>query len=212
MITENLTREILHQYFSEYEKHNVLIFAVFTLLIALINIIQGVFITSKLEKYKSQLKKTELKFSIYNELQIKSLSTLFHHLTELKIITISISISESLIYEDYKKVVIDWTNKFYETTNFFSREKYILPIEVKTQYSKIYQNFKPILDYIEDKKKLKSNFYTDQCGDEFLAGDEENVNELTQKLRQYNRDKIFAETIEHIESIRREIELYFQNI
>ena len=82
MINENLIREILEKYFSEYKEYNLIIFFVFALLTVLINIIQNIIITRKLEKYKSELKKSELKFSVYNQLQIESLSKLFQQLTE----------------------------------------------------------------------------------------------------------------------------------
>ena len=152
MINENLIREILEKYFSEYKEYNLIIFFVFALLTVLINIIQNIIITRKLEKYKSELKKSELKFSVYNQLQIESLSKLFQQLTEFKDTTSIISKSESKSPESYQQIAVIWSNKFFETTKMFSKEKYILPKNIKNRYTEIHQNFKTLFEYIKNEK------------------------------------------------------------
>lgn len=212
MINEQLINEILERHFSSYKEYNLIIFVVFTLLVALINIIQNIIITKKLEKYKSELKKTEMKFSVYNQLQIESLSKLFQQLTELKTITQTISNSENRSPESYQQIAVNWTNKFFETTNVFSKEKYILPKDIKTHYSIIHQNFKSIFDFIKNERDFKSNFRTNEAGDVIFEGDYQDIDKITEKLKQYNRDQVFTQTIQNIEIIRKKIEEYFENI
>lgn len=212
MINENLIREILEKYFSEYKEYNLIIFFVFALLTILINIIQNIIITRKLEKYKSELKKSELKFSVYNQLQIESLSKLFQQLTEFKDTTSIISKSESKSPESYQQIAVIWSDKFFETTKLFSKEKYILPKNIKNQYTEIHQNFKTLFEYIKDEKELKSNFFTDEVGDIIFEGDYQNLNELTEKIQKFNRNDIFAKAINEIELVRKEIEKYFEKL
>ena len=195
MINENLIREILEKYFSEYKEYNLIIFFVFALLTVLINIIQNIIITRKLEKYKSELKKSELKFSVYNQLQIESLSKLFQQLTEFKDTTSIISKSESKSPESYQQIAVIWSNKFFETTKIFSKEKYILPKNIKNRYTEIHQNFKTLFEYIKNEKELKSNFFTNEVGDVIFEGDYQNLNELTEKIQKFNRNDIFAKAI-----------------
>ena len=212
MINENLIREILEKYFSEYKEYNLIIFFVFALLTVLINIIQNIIITRKLEKYKSELKKSELKFSVYNQLQIESLSKLFQQLTEFKDTTSIISKSESKSPESYQQIAVIWSNKFFETTKMFSKEKYILPKNIKNRYTEIHQNFKTLFEYIKNEKELKSNFFTNEVGDVIFEGDYQNLNELTEKIQKFNRDDIFAKAINDIELVRKEIEKHFEKL
>lgn len=212
MINENLIREILEKYFSEYKEYNLIIFFVFALLTVLINIIQNIIITRKLEKYKSELKKSELKFSVYNQLQIESLSKLFQQLTEFKDTTSIISKSESKSPESYQQIAVIWSNKFFETTKIFSKEKYILPKNIKNRYTEIHQNFKTLFEYIKNEKELKSNFFTNEVGDLIFEGDYQNLNELTEKIQKFNRDDIFAKAINDIELVRKEIEKHFEKL
>lgn len=212
MINENLIREILEKYFSEYKEYNLIIFFVFALLTVLINIIQNIIITRKLEKYKSELKKSELKFSVYNQLQIESLSKLFQQLTEFKDTTSIISKSESKSPESYQQIAVIWSNKFFETTKIFSKEKYILPKNIKNRYTEIHQNFKTLFEYIKNEKELKSNFFTNEVGDVIFEGDYQNLNELTEKIQKFNRDDIFAKAINDIELVRKEIEKHFEKL
>ena len=212
MINENLIREILEKYFSEYKEYNLIIFFVFALLTVLINIIQNIIITRKLEKYKSELKKSELKFSVYNQLQIESLSKIFQQLTEFKDTTSIISKSESKSPESYKQIAVIWSNKFFETTKIFSKEKYILPKNIKNRYTEIHQNFKTLFEYIKNEKELKSNFFTNEVGDVIFEGDYQNLNELTEKIQKFNRNDIFAKAINDIELVRNEIEKHFEKL
>lgn len=212
MINENLIREILEKYFSEYKEYNLIIFFVFALLTVLINIIQNIIITRKLEKYKSELKKSELKFSVYNQLQIESLSKLFQQLTEFKDTTSIISKSESKSPESYQQIAVIWSNKFFETTKMFSKEKYILPKNIKNRYTEIHQNFKTLFEYIKNEKELKSNFFTNEVGDLIFEGDYQNLNELTEKIQKFNRNDIFAKAINDIELVRKEIEKHFEKL
>ena len=212
MINENLIREILEKYFSEYKEYNLIIFFVFALLTVLINIIQNIIITRKLEKYKSELKKSELKFSVYNQLQIESLSKLFQQLTEFKDTTSIISKSESKSPESYQQIAVIWSNKFFETTKMFSKEKYILPKNIKNRYTEIHQNFKTLFEYIKNEKELKSNFFTNEVGDVVFEGDYQNLNELTEKIQKFNRNDIFAKAINDIELVRKEIEKHFEKL
>lgn len=212
MINENVIREILEKYFSEYKEYNLIIFFVFALLTVLINIIQNIIITRKLEKYKSELKKSELKFSVYNQLQIESLSKLFQQLTEFKDTTSIISKSESKSPESYQQIAVIWSNKFFETTKMFSKEKYILPKNIKIRYTEIHQNFKTLFEYIKNEKELKSNFFTNEVGDLIFEGDYQNLNELTEKIQKFNRNDIFAKAINDIELVRKEIEKHFEKL
>ncbi|MBN9336827.1 MAG: hypothetical protein J0I88_03130, partial [Chryseobacterium sp.] len=94
----------------------------------------------------------------------------------------------------------------------FSKEKYIFPKDIKTQYSIIHQNFESIFDFIKNERDFKSNFRTNEVGDVVFEGDYQDMDGITEKLKQYNREQVFTQTIQNIEVIRKKIEEYFENI
>ena len=153
-----------------------------------------------------------MKFSVYNQLQIESLSKLFQQLTEFKDTTSIISKSESKSPESYQQIAVIWSNKFFETTKIFSKEKYILPKNIKNRYTEIHLNFKTLFEYIKNEKELKSNFFTNEVGDVIFEGDYQNLNELTEKIQKFNRNDIFAKAINDIELVRKEIEKHFEKL
>ena len=94
----------------------------------------------------------------------------------------------------------------------FSKEKYILPKNIKNRYTEIHQNFKTLFEYIKNEKELKSNFFTNEVGDLIFEGDYQNLNELTEKIQKFNRNDIFAKAINDIELVRKEIEKHFEKL
>jgi ABC-type multidrug transport system fused ATPase/permease subunit len=212
MINENLIRELVDKYFSEYKEYNLIIFIVFALLVVLFNIIQNIILTNKIEKFKSELKKSELKFSVYNQLQTETLSKLFLQLTEFKEITSIISKAENKSPEFYQHFVKIWLDNFILTTRLFSKEKYILPKYIKKQYTEIHKNFKQLFEYIKNEKEYKSNFYSDEIGEVIFEGDYQNLFDLTEKIQKINRNDIFEKAINDIELVRNEIEKHFEKL
>ncbi len=81
---DELIKQVLDNYFSDFKDYHLLILILFTITIALIQISQSVYVTIKIEKFKNELKKSEIKFSRYNELQVTALRKIFHLLTAFK--------------------------------------------------------------------------------------------------------------------------------
>ncbi len=73
MGNNELIKEVLVEYFSDFKDYHLIILCAFTLIIALIQIAQAIWVSKKIESFKNELKKSEIKFSRYNEIQIKIL-------------------------------------------------------------------------------------------------------------------------------------------
>ena len=81
-MNEELIRQVLEKYFSDFKEYDLLILVGFSVIIILIQTIQSILVSRKIERFKSGLKKTEIKFSKYNQLQIEALSKAYELLTE----------------------------------------------------------------------------------------------------------------------------------
>jgi len=212
MMSEDLIRKVLEEYLIEYKESHTIIIIVVLIIIALISTIQYIWTIRKIEGFKSELKKSQIKFSFYNELQIKSLSKIFTTLTDFKRITANISQSKNDNPEHYKKIASLWLKSFIETTEIFSYEKYILPVDLKNKYSYLISNFYTLNELIGKEKQLKSLYYTNESGDVELGGDNEDLNNIHKQLKEFNKQGVFSLAISSIDNLRSQIEKYFESI
>lgn len=125
-----------------------------------INLAQAIYTSRAVDKYKNELKKKELKFSVYNQIQIEKLSELFELAHELKCSTSPIVV---LIKKSLDKVtdLNDLDDSYELLKNCYSKNRYIFPKKIKSHFEKsmpTVSDFKfNILFLIEKNAILSSN-------------------------------------------------------
>ena len=118
---ESLIKQALDEYFSDFKKYHLLILILFTIIIALIQVLQSIFISKKIENFKSELKKSEIKFSKYNQIQIEALSNAYELLTDfLKITYITKRNLNHSSPELISSTAKDWLTSYGKTYSYFS--------------------------------------------------------------------------------------------
>lgn len=150
---DELIRQALNKYFSDFKEYHLIILICFTVIIVLLQIVQSLIVSRKIERFKNDLKKSEIRFSKYNQLQIESLSKIYPLLADL---TFRTSIIKSNIKnsspEKIQKITEQWGQSFNEVFSTFSKEKYILPKEIKLKFDTILQSLIEMNKYIRAKK------------------------------------------------------------
>lgn len=210
---EELIRQVLEKYFSDFKEYHLLILIGFTVIIVLIQTIQSIWVSRKIERFKSDMKKSEIKYSRYNQLQIEALSKAFELLTEFLGHTFSIkdkisSASPELITSISKK----WLNSYGNVYSTFSKNKYILPVSTKKVFSSISKDLQEMSKYIGSEKILSTMHYTWENGEVEFMGDNQDLEQLYDELNRYDKEGVINKTIEKIEIIKKEIENYFEKI
>jgi hypothetical protein len=185
----------------------------FTVIIALIQIIQSILVSIKIERFKSILKKSELKYSKYNQLQIEALSEIYELLTEFLNHTFTIknkinSASPELITSISKK----WLNSYGIIYTTFSKNKYILPISTKNVFSSIIKDLQDMSKYVGSEKNKSAMYHTWKNGEVEFMGDNQDLKKLYDELNKYDKEGVINNTIEKIKIIKKEIENYFEKI
>lgn len=212
-MNEELIRQVLEKYFSDFKEYHLLILVGFTVIIALIQIIQSIWVSRKIERFKSNLKKTEIKYSKYNQLQIEALSKAYELLTEFLSHTFIIknkinSASPELITSISNK----WLNSYGNVYVTFSKNKYILPISIKKVFSSIIIDLQDMSKYVGSEKNMSTMHHTWENGEVEFIGDNQDLEQLYDELNKYDKKGIINKTIENIKSIKKEIENYFEKI
>jgi len=158
---DELVKQALEDYFSNFKEYHLLILVVFTVIIALIQIIQSIWVSSKIEHFKSALKKSEIKYSKYNQLQIDALSKIYQLLSDFLEQTFIIGQEiNSGSPEKTNKQTKNWLILYKKVYSTFSKEKYILPKSIKEKYSSIFSYLENMNGYIKSEKNMSAMFYT----------------------------------------------------
>lgn len=152
---DELIKQTLEKYFSDFKEYHLLILIGFTITIVLIQIIQSIWVSKKIETFKNDLKKSEIKFSRYNQLQINALRGIYHKL-------VAFQLSNNLIFKSkpnsvghtkYKNRINDWIKNYIECANEFAREKILLTEELKTLFTRTLKDFEEVKDILMSEKE-----------------------------------------------------------
>ena len=119
---EQLIKKILDQYFADFKKYHLIALVIFTIIIAAFQAWQTYKISTKIEKFKAQLKKSEIKFSKYNELQINALRKIYHQLAAFQLANNLIFNTEnSFGHSRYKTRINEWIKIYVECSSEFAQ-------------------------------------------------------------------------------------------
>lgn len=211
-----LIKQVLEEKISDYKEYQIWILIGFTILIALIQVGQAFFVTRKIESFKNDLKKSEIKFSRYNELQINALRKIYHQLASFQLANNLIFKSEpnSIHHTKFKNRINEWIKIYIECSSEFAKEKILLTTEIKDLFSKTISDFEQVkkvlinqrynLDYLEMAHQSNWNAMYEFEQDE-LSSITKQINILKEKSFIQNVDK-------HICELRGKIEETFQKM
>lgn len=210
---EELVKQALETYFSDFKEYHIYILIGFTIINASIQIIQSMWVDKKMERFKNELKKSEIKYSKYNQLQIKALSEIYQLLSDFlestKILKNNINTSSP---ERITRITEDWLSVYSKVYSTFSREKYILPASIKDKFDSIILQLNNASGYVESERKMSSMFYTWENGETDFMGDDDDRNSIYSQLEKYNKNGVIKSTLLNIKDIRKVIEMYFEKI
>lgn len=212
-----LIKEALNQYFSDYKEYQIAILIGFTLLIAIIQFVQAIWISRTIEKYKAELKRTEIKFSRYHNLQVDALKSIY---TKLVLFhganTILLKIRlESDHDVKFEKCIDNWIRTYNNCINEFSLEKILLPNELKELVGNTLKRFDIVKDILikgkDDLVSLGQEIDEDYGIGKYEYDDRELVIISTAINKLVSENKM-EKCEESILSLRKSIEDYFEDI
>jgi hypothetical protein len=210
---DDLLRQALDKYFADFKEYHLIILIIFALLVIGFQIWQAYFVSTKIERFKNEMKKSEIKFSRYSQLQIEALSKIYQLLNEFSQATSLLNEKMKFASPELTKSITEkWFRIFNQVYSTFSKEKYILPKDIKNDYSAIIVSLIKASKYIDSEKKLSSMFNTWENGESEFMGDEEERYSLSMDVENYKEKGILLKTAENIEGIKKSIETYFERI
>jgi hypothetical protein len=207
-----MEKEILSQILSQFDnfkKDQIILLIVVLLIFIIINILQAVYTSRLIDKYRNDLKKKEIRFSVFNELQINKLSRLFELTTELKA---ELAVIHNRLASDEKTIDIEiWTTNYQEFDSFYGSSKYIVPKKIKTMIS---NTTKKLIDFncniglLNEKLELTSNNKKNILDEEL----KECLGLIENQIMDYNFQNETLEIMIFCEKLKEMIEDYFEKL
>jgi len=211
-----LTRLALNEYFSELKNYHLIILMIFSVIIALIQVLSAAWVSRKIERFKGQLKKSEIKFSKYNELQVIALREIYHLLVTLHSSNNAIfrSKSKNIDHIAYKKLINNWIISYKTCVSKFAYEKILLTKELKLLFSRTLKDFEEINHILLSEAGNLDHHEMEFQGDWQLMYDYED-NELeiiSSKIEKIKEKQSIINSEKHIRELRDRIEIVFQEM
>jgi hypothetical protein len=208
-----LVKQTLEDYFSDYKDYHLIILIAFAVVIALIQIIQSIIITKKIESFKTVLKKSEIKFSRYNELQINALRRIYHQLDDLQnanVLLFNTNIG-TIGHDNLKIRINNWLKAYFVNSNEFSKEKILLTPDLKELYSKTITDFETVRKTMIFEKSNLELWEMMNEGDwkEMYEYEENEIDVILAKIGNLKELKSMKNSEKNIEELRKKIEEIF---
>ena len=202
-----IIKEALNEYFSDFKEYHLIILILFTIVISILQVGQSIWVSYRLENLKNSLKKSEIKFSRHNEMQIKALSESYQILARLQIAVEQMNLKESS-NDFYDK----WTKEFVDFLRHYKLNKFIYPINMKTKVPLILENFFKMERMLELKKKRSSMFEVNNEGGKDCLVDVDEVEHIDEELRKINQIQTRKFVLDDLKDLKKDIEVFFNKL
>lgn len=212
----DLIEKALNEYFSDFKKYHLIILICFTIIIALIQIIQSIVVAQKFEKFKAVLRKSEIKFSRYHNLQVDALKTIYDKLVLFHAANHSLFTSryDSNNHTQFKNWINNWIKKYLDCVNEFSREKILLPNSLKELVNKTIVEFEQVENILTNERISLDQLEEENNGSRNAMYDypENELNIINSKISSLRTKKSIVFTEANIIQLRKAIEDYFEEM
>lgn len=210
---EELIKQALDKYFADFKEYHLIILICFAVAIALIQIIQSIWVSQKIEKFKTDLRKSEIKFSRHNELQINSLREIYHKLVTFQLANNLIFKSKpgTVGHSKYKNRINEWIKSYIECANEFAKEKILLTAELKKLFGRTLKDFEEVKDILmTEKENLDYWEMVNQGNWNAMYNFEENeIDTISSKIDKLKDKESIKNSETHILELREKIEAEF---
>lgn len=188
---DKIIADQLELYFKDYKGQMLWILLGFFILTIVIQYFSNITLTKKIEDFKNQLKKTEIKFSKHSELQIECLKNVYDKVVSFHFAYNSLIDPFFFSHETYKANIENLNNIYNDNINYFHRNKILLTDEIINQIE-ILNNKMNIV-----KNKLKSEY------DYIMEYEEHHGTSNPQILYSYSENEVLSikKRIENVKKI-----------
>jgi len=210
---DELVKQLLEKYLSDYREYHLFLLIGFAVIIALFQIIQFIYVSKRIEAFKNELKKSEIKFSAFNQLQINALRNIFHLIIKFELTTKILynTSTKNLNHQLFEKRVNKWLNDFFESKREFENERILLTKVLKELFTETYIDFEKIKKILINEKEQLDYLEQKYQGDlrELYQFSELESEEIVSKINKISKELSIEKSLKNFEKLKIEIENVF---
>ncbi|MEL1240392.1 hypothetical protein [Flavobacterium flavipallidum] len=180
-----------------------------------INYRKDILLSKKIESFKADLTKREIKFTRHTELQIECLKALYDQIVTLHFSFTNFTNPPYNTHELLQKQIETFHFEFDKTLIFTHRNKILLTDEITNKMKVLHEKYKRINEVSRDEIILLTSIleYPDPNNTQYhyitTAGEENFIKQRIEKLRKLPDVQTFENDIKEL---REEIEIYFKTL
>lgn len=211
-----LIEDLLNEYFSDFKKYQVFILIAFSLIIAGFQIFQSIWVSRTIEKFKAIIKKNEIKFSRYHNMQVDALKSIYTKLVLFhKANSILFSFeNHSEKPQKFETSINIWIKTYLDCINEFSLEKILLPNNIKELVQRTVLDFEIVKEIlIISRRNFKSlDQDIDEIGIDLYEYQEREINIISKTINELVLENKMETSEKNIKELRKVIEDYFEEM
>lgn len=206
---------LLEKYFPEYLEYHIYAIIALIIIILGIQIAQTVIVSKKLERFKNQLKKSEIRFSKFNNLQIDALKAIYDKMVNLHYKNYALFNPESFSHDGLKTRITEWRAEYLKLMDVFHREKLLLPTDLKSKIKEFETNFNSMSLRLNEETQnlndIEESFGTSDVQNIYALPENE-VDEIKQRVAKLNEMPEIINSDNLISGLRKSVETYFESL
>ncbi|MDR6760272.1 hypothetical protein J2Y38_000451 [Flavobacterium sp. 2755] len=213
------TPELVEEILSNYKENMSWILLAFALLSTLVSTTLQYFqnwkLSQKVEAYKNQLAKSEIKFTRHTELQIETLKQLYDLVVKIHFSFTELKTPMDKTHEALHKNMKTFQAVCYETAIYVHRNKILLTDDIMAQFRVFHNKYREIekLCILESEELVRIEDINGSFDPQILYGSQERENEYINSRLQILNDNSDVSTFEDdILKLRELIENYFKKL
>ena len=199
----------------EYKEYMIYILIIFSLIIALMQFLYNLYLSKKIESFKNDLKKDEIKFNRHTEMQIECLKNLYSNVVDFHSNFLAFTSPKFFTQSHFKKTYDNLSSNFGSNMEYFHKNKILLTDEIINQIGVIFNKFKIIeklyLQQLENLIEIEA--YHESDDPQKIYGNVESEIDSIKKRLNLILETTEASTFEEeIKELRKLVENYFSKL
>ena len=209
-------KAVIEEVFTDYKKYHSILFLGFLFLIALIAFIQQIILQRNVAKFNSRLKKAEIKFSKYHNLQVEAMGKLFELITNIHYSNMNLfqAREQNKRHEKLKSNLASWGNNLLKLHYFFNRKEILFPETIskaiETELDDLNKTRHVLLDHRSSLEEFEERYGGDL--NSMYIQFENEIDNISKQIDHLKKTKEVERSIERINTLRNQIESEFRKL
>ncbi|WP_339919582.1 hypothetical protein [uncultured Flavobacterium sp.] len=212
---DKILAEQIQENFSEYKQFMIWILLGFAILIILSQYIYNLRLSKKIETFKGELKRNEITFSRYSELQIECLKIMYNHVVDLHFSFNNLLHPQFQTHDYLKEKIKSLIVAFNANMNYYHRNKILLTDDIIAQIEIVHKKFNLIKIILKGQLHSLSDLeeLNESVNPQEIYGDPETeVSQISDRIKELNKNSEISTFEKDVKKMRTLVEKYFKEL